>query len=679
MARCQEMKKFLIAIILIMSFAWAGTEKELAEKYRKWLEVVYYHITPAEREAFFKLKTDRERDLFIKAFWKHRDPTPETPENEFKEELYRRFEYVNRYFGRGTVKPGWKTDRGKIYMLLGPPFDIERINMPDQIYPAEIWYYHGNQKNGLPPIFGLIFYQKGGTGEYVLYNPAAQSPVDLVVNRTTLDVTNVKEAYRIIAEVNPELASLTLNPVPAREGEPLSSYLDASLLFQKIFELPLRQVDDSYARHFLEYRGMVDVEYSTNYVEAQHRAVILWNPALRMHFINYMVRFPKMSIATYRGKAYISMELVVKLETLEGKPVLQITKQLSSNLSRYQMRLMDRNGCIIADMVPIIPGEFRAIFLVKNKISKEFTYFEEVLEVPEPVKPSILSAFVAYSVKNYYSTSLKPFVIGNSQFKLLPVDAYSVKDKASLVINFAGLEGRVFREAKFKIDVMQEGKEITSKVFPLHKDLIELNYIEIPIELFASSPGEYEFYIHLLVDQKEADSTQLNLLLSPLLPKPKPVVLSKRILLRDMPVLLENLAIQHYNLGHYEDALKLLEAAYEKKPNDDLLYKQALCLMALGKPAEVLGRLAEIKEPDEKVLLLKARARESMGQLEKAEQNYRAVLSRNACSIEALRGLAALLMKQEKEEEARSLLEKSLQTCQDHPEIRKMLDLLNRE
>ncbi len=679
MERHPKMRRYSIAIILIISFLQAGPEKQLAEKYRKWLQVVYYHITPAEKEAFLKLRTDRERDLFIKAFWKHRDPTPETPENEFKEELYRRFEYVNRYFGRGTVKPGWKTDRGKIYMLLGPPFDIERINMPDQIYPAEIWYYHGNQKNGLPPIFGLIFYQKGGTGEYVLYNPAAQSPVDLVVNRTTLDVTDVKEAYRIIAEVNPELASLTLNPVPAREGEPLSSYLDASLLFQKIFELPLRQVDDSYARHFSEYRGMVEVEYSTNYVEAQHRAVILWNPALRMHFINYMVRFPRMSIATYRGRAYISMELVVKLETPEGKPVLQITKQLSSNLSRYQMRLMDRNGCVIADMIPVIPGKFRAIFLVKNKISKEFTYFEKLLDVPEPAKPSILSAFVAYSVKNYYSTSLKPFVIGNSQFKLLPVDAYSIKDNASLIINFAGLEGRVLREVKFKIDVMQEGRQITSKVFPLHKDLIELSYVEIPLELFVSSPGEYEFHIHLLLNQKEVDSTLLNLLLSPLLPQPKPVVLSKRIRLKDLPVLLENLAVQHYNLGHYKDALKLLEAAYEKKPRDNLLYRQALCLMALDKPAEALSRLAGIKEPDERALLLQAKAREKMGQLEKAEQSYRAALFRNSCSVEALRGLTALLLKQGKGDEARSLLEKSLQLCQDHPEIKKLLEELSRE
>ncbi|MBS3819422.1 GWxTD domain-containing protein, partial [bacterium] len=71
-------------------------EDNLPERYRKWLEEeVVYIITPLEKEVFLKLKTDRERDLFIEAFWKHRDPNHSTPENEFKEEHYRRLNYVN--------------------------------------------------------------------------------------------------------------------------------------------------------------------------------------------------------------------------------------------------------------------------------------------------------------------------------------------------------------------------------------------------------------------------------------------------------------------------------------------------------------------------------------------------------------------------------------------------------
>ena len=92
--------------------------------YRKWLEEdVRYIITPEEEAAFKQLSNDEERDHFIEAFWQRRDPTPDTIENEFKEEHYRRIAYANEHFGAGI--PGWKTDRGRIYIIHGPPDEIE--------------------------------------------------------------------------------------------------------------------------------------------------------------------------------------------------------------------------------------------------------------------------------------------------------------------------------------------------------------------------------------------------------------------------------------------------------------------------------------------------------------------------------------------------------------------------
>jgi GWxTD domain-containing protein len=92
--------------------------------YKKWLEEdVPYIITPEEKAAFKQLSNDEERDHFIEAFWQRRDPTPDTIENEFKEEHYRRIAYANEHFGAGI--PGWKTDRGRIYIIHGPPDEIE--------------------------------------------------------------------------------------------------------------------------------------------------------------------------------------------------------------------------------------------------------------------------------------------------------------------------------------------------------------------------------------------------------------------------------------------------------------------------------------------------------------------------------------------------------------------------
>ncbi len=97
---------------------------ELSKTYKKWLnEDVVWIITDQERAAFKQLSNDEERDNFIEAFWQRRDPTPDTEENEYKEEHYRRIAYANEHFAAGI--PGWKTDRGRIYIMYGPPDEID--------------------------------------------------------------------------------------------------------------------------------------------------------------------------------------------------------------------------------------------------------------------------------------------------------------------------------------------------------------------------------------------------------------------------------------------------------------------------------------------------------------------------------------------------------------------------
>jgi GWxTD domain-containing protein len=99
-------------------------KQELSKTYKKWLdEDVVYIISDEERKAFKQLSNDEERDQFIEAFWQRRDPTPDTEENEFKEEHYRRIEYANEHFPAGI--PGWKTDRGRIYIMYGPADEID--------------------------------------------------------------------------------------------------------------------------------------------------------------------------------------------------------------------------------------------------------------------------------------------------------------------------------------------------------------------------------------------------------------------------------------------------------------------------------------------------------------------------------------------------------------------------
>ncbi len=97
---------------------------ELSKTYKKWLnEDVVWIITDQERAAFKQLSNDEERDNFIEQFWQRRDPTPDTEENEYKEEHYRRIAYANEHFAAGI--PGWKTDRGRIYIMYGPADEVD--------------------------------------------------------------------------------------------------------------------------------------------------------------------------------------------------------------------------------------------------------------------------------------------------------------------------------------------------------------------------------------------------------------------------------------------------------------------------------------------------------------------------------------------------------------------------
>ena len=99
-------------------------KQELSKTYKKWLdEDVRWIISDEEKSAFMQLSNDEERDQFIESFWQRRDPTPDTVENEFKEEHYRRMAYANEHFAAGI--PGWKTDRGRMYIMNGAPDEIE--------------------------------------------------------------------------------------------------------------------------------------------------------------------------------------------------------------------------------------------------------------------------------------------------------------------------------------------------------------------------------------------------------------------------------------------------------------------------------------------------------------------------------------------------------------------------
>jgi GWxTD domain-containing protein len=158
-------------------------EDKLPEPHRTWLrEEVTYIISKVERETFLSLATEAERDAFIEVFWRKRDKNPATFENEYKAEHYERLAYANEFFGRDTFRPGWQTDRGRYYILLGKPNTRRPLEATDAIYPSELWFFNDPELKyvGLPPFFHLLFFRRQGSGELKLYSPLTDGPQALL-------------------------------------------------------------------------------------------------------------------------------------------------------------------------------------------------------------------------------------------------------------------------------------------------------------------------------------------------------------------------------------------------------------------------------------------------------------------------------------------------------------------
>jgi GWxTD domain-containing protein len=197
MSRVEFTRNFVLAVLVIALGALSGfaqdpkgtptedvsnnarnVKRELKDAYKKWINNdVSYIITKEEKKAFYALQTDEERENFIENFWRRRDPNPDTEENEYREEYYERIAYANEHFTSGI--PGWKTDRGRIYIAWGKPDSVEThptggsYDRPSYegggsttTYPFEVWFYRhlDNVGEGLE----IEFVDPTGTGEYRL-------------------------------------------------------------------------------------------------------------------------------------------------------------------------------------------------------------------------------------------------------------------------------------------------------------------------------------------------------------------------------------------------------------------------------------------------------------------------------------------------------------------------------
>jgi GWxTD domain-containing protein len=406
---------FLLALGLALTSSTAPAETpDLLPEHQQWLETVEPIITKTERQIFLNLATSEERAKFIQLFWKQRDPLPDTTENEFYKEYMSRVLFADQNFGYGTGKKGSRTERGYYYLLLGPPLERSLYTTQSELLPLELWFYKGDERYGLPPYFYLIFYQPMGMGEYRLYYPGVEGPEKLVVPSLAGANPSRSSAYQVVRKINSELASATLSYLPGERTVNLSSFSSDEIV-ASVRNLPEKEFSDAYARNYLDYKDFVETEHLDTFTESTFLLKVF--RVAGVDFLHWTLEPGRVNFAE-RGGAYVAaFELVLRLEDPSGRTVYERTEEIPLRITLEQFERHSRQRFAFQDTLPVVPGDYRVLFLLKNKTGRDFSSQDARISVPPDSGPPSLGPVLLYQAKEAADGRLvKAFALDGFQF-----------------------------------------------------------------------------------------------------------------------------------------------------------------------------------------------------------------------------------------------------------------------
>ncbi len=686
-------KKVFLIFILGLLITCIGLQLEsevkisqLAPIYRKWLqEEVAYIITPSERKVFLQLDTDRERDMFIETFWKQRDPNPNTVENEYKIEHIKRFKYANEKLGKGTPSPGWRTDMGRIYIILGEPKTIERYENMTEVYPTIVWFYQGFGKYGLPDAFSVVFFKPDGTGDYVLYSPLLHGPQKLLVNYMG-DVNDYVYAYNEMVRVNPNLARVSISLLEGDDSISARPSIASDLLVQKqIPAVPAKAVNDEYAAKLLKYKAYIDVEYSVNYIPNSSLVRVIRGNS-DFFFVHYLIEPQKLSLEQYDNDFYANLEINGSALDANDRIVYEFTKSAPIKLQKDQVEKIKDKLFSFQDMFPLIEGKYKIYILVRNSVSKEFTSIEKEVVIPSSSKtteqPWISELTLAHTAKKdpKYSNTEKSFLFNGVQLLPSPRNDFVASDTLYVYFQLNGLSAEQLEKGHIAYTLYKDDqplKTITKnlKDYPDKTGILEefslegykAAYYNIRASVYGNETrflvmGEASFYI------------------SPVgyLPRPWVVSLSSPA---DSPDNLNKLGIQYANLNEDEKSLDYLRRAYNFNPTSPTLAADyCRILNKLKMYQKVLDVGAPFMQSDQKqeFYALMGLASQSLGQYEQAVNYFKDYLAYHGTNLRILNAIGACYQELGNIDEALVAWEKSLELFPNQPELKTYVESLKK-
>jgi len=676
--------KFIVLSITFLLVLNLPCEEKLSETHKEWLELVSPIITKIEKEVFSQLKTQEDRDKFIQLFWKRRDPLPDTEENEFYKEYMKRVRFADLNFGRGTVKRGNQTERGYFYLLLGPPLERHIYATHSQVWPLELWYYKGDQKYGLPAYFYLIFYQPRGIGEYRLYSPVGEGPEKLVIPSMAGQVLNRTTAFGIVKNISGELANATLTYIPGESTLGMTS-LSSDILISNARSLAEKKFTDDYARQFLDYKDYVETDYSHKFFDSQYTIGVFKNSG--RDFMHWSCEPSQLNFSYYQGKHYASFQLIIRIEDTQGNLVLEKEEEIPLSITPEQYEEHERQIFAFQDILPIIPGEFKVFFLLKNKTTQDFTSFQSDVVVPKIGGSPYLSSLLLYvgHEKNVESQKgkLKAFAFGDSQYIINAQHNFNPQRSLGIYCQANNLEN--IASGSVQVSVMSMTS--SNPVYQIKKslrDVLASDNIGIdipPLPLSAYKPGYYTVNVDIFDSaNRKILSGKENFIILSQQHSVVPWVYSKQH--PDFPNLdhLFLLASQYFLTKNYEMAKNTLEKALEIRDESRIRLLLAKSLYGLGQYQESLTLAFPVyhnirDREATKVIAIDYAGLEDWS----SALIYLEELMKYAVEVSVLNLAAECYLNLSQPERAIPLLEKSLELEPDQEKIRDLMEKAKKE
>lgn len=679
------MKKLTVATLIILSFILSpetilsqGKVKDLPSQYKKWLtEDVIYIITAKEKEVFLQLESNRERDLFIEAFWKQRDPTPGSPQNEFKDEHYERIIYANKMFRSRSSKPGWKTERGRIQIILGKPITSESYGALDHnLVPIEVWFYQGDYGFGMPTGFYVVFFKEWGLGDYILYSPTRHGPRKLL---ESYDVDS-RKAASVLASVNPELLKISRSLIPGRQSiEETSSALSSEILLNKIAVLPQRKIQDQYAEKLLKYKTFIEVDHSVSYVDNDALIKVMKNEQ-GFFFVHYAIEPRKLSIGRHENNYYANLEIYGKISDPEGKTIYQFEKKVSLNFDQEQLEEMKTKLFSYQDVFPLIPGNFKFDLLIKNTVSKEFSSVEQDITIPQSsTNPQMSPLLLTNRTRKILSEDnvYNPFQFGNTQFFPYAKRSYTTKDRLNIFFKLYELGTELKEYGYIDFSFFKEDEKVHSFQEKIANARSSNGFLK-SISLADFSPGIYTLKVRIIdKNQKEIITEREDFQISPAGSIPRYWSVSEIRPLPEDPVHAYILGQQMMNTGEVERAIALLEMAYQKRPAS-LEFGMGLArayyyAKDYRKAQGILTRFLENAKDEQQIYHMLGKSHHKLGKFGQAIYYYKKYLSQFGTHLEILNSLGEAYQQTGEIEEALRVWEESLKINPNQADVKEKI------